>query len=490
MAGDGTDGRAHLVDRAFAVAVVAAGVLLVVAGAGGWFMFDDWMLLGSRRDVLADDGVAAYLFRSHNDHLMAVAIAVQHRMVALFGLATYLPTMVVIAAAHVGIAVVVRRILVRLGVRRPLASASAVLLLFWGPAAGSLLWGLDAWFPLAVGMWLTHLLLVWHDGAPNRRDVLGVGLGTLAIASHSVAVVGAPVLVAMLAASRRWKAALIAAIPLVPYMLWFATYRQQPAVYLHVAGELDPPVFRTESLGRQLEFARVMWSGPLHALLPRLAGLVVLLVAVAVVWWRDARRDDERRPVLGALLLFAVLFAASTAHARASGGLDYAETWRYVAVMTLLLLPFCALALQRAADVVRDGLGRWLGAAVLVVVVLVVGVANARSFLDERREIRTYMDAAHHEIEVLAAQPDLDELPGRARVGLGFWDLSVRHVRRLVEQGLLPTDAKLDPLSLRLQRERIVEESGISTTTTSTSTTTTTTTTTLVTTTVPAVVPP
>jgi hypothetical protein len=447
------------VDRWFAGALMVAAGYLVVAGSAGWFVFDDWLLLGSRRDTLEQDGVVAYFLRSHNDHLMAGVIAWHHLTVKLFGLGSYLPSMISIAAAHVAIAVLLRLLLLRLGVRRALASAAAVLMMLWGAAAGAMFWGLEASFAVVIGLWLGQLLLVWHDGPADRRDVLGAVVGLVAVASHSVAVPGLVVIVVMQLAGRRWRGAMLAMVPFVPYGLWFITYRQQPSVYARLPGEVDFG-YLAAPWRDQVEFFRAMFSATFGGLLPEALALAVLIAAVVLVMWRDARRGDPRRPVLFGVLAYAVLFAAATARTRALFGVQFAASYRYVYVMTILLLPFLVLALQHLGDEVgrrwRPGWGR----AVISLPLVVLAVLNVRMMEDGRQVLRLYMDAAKGQILALAAQPDLDVLPGSVRVDAATFDLNVNHVRRLVHVGWLPTDTPIPAEILAEQRVRLFGPTG------------------------------
>lgn len=421
----------------FAAALGVAAVVLTLLGSAGAPAFDDWMFLGSRRAVLRGDGVLDYLLRSHNDHLMAGPVLWHHAMASVFGIGSYLPWMASIAAVHVGVACALRQLLVRLGVRPPLALALPLLLLCWGPATGPLLWGLDAVFALSVGLWLVVLLLVRRRDLPRTRAYLAAGVGAVAVTVHTTAVLGLVAIACVLLWQRRWWWAAVVASPLLPYGLWWATYGQRDPVYLPLPGGSADPGRSRAPLADQLEFAGNMWAATLDGVLPRPAGLVLLGAVVATAWAVAGRRGDPRRVLLGALSLFGLLFAATTARVRGGWGVRFAAEDRYVYVLALLTLPFVAVTLQHLWQLVArrwdDGLGR----AVVLSLVGALAVGNATSFLDERAALHRAMHVMDDRVRAVAASPDLADRPGDERVFTFLWDLTVADVRHLVADGLL-----------------------------------------------------
>ncbi len=420
--------------------MVGAGIALVALGADGAMAFDDWLFLGSRRDVLREDGLVDYLLRSHNDHLMAGPVAWHHTVAAVFGITDYLPWIVCVAALHVSLAFVVRQLLHRLGVRPTLAAVLALLLMFWGPATGALLWGLDAVFAVSAGLFLVQLLLVRREDIRWQRAALAAGVGLVAITVHTTAVVGILAVVAMLVLGRRWRHAVVVASPLLVYGAWYLTYRQRDPVYLAVPGAAGDPATIPASIPTQLEFGVHLLASPFGALLPTAVSLAALVVAIGVAWRVAGRRDDHRRPLLIALTLFLVMFTAATAHSRAGGGTRYAAEDRFVAALTLTALPFLALALQQLGDVLARRSERQVGAAWVAGLVGVLAVANGAAFREDRHDLHRAMHFMEDEVLAVAGAPDLDQRSGTERVFPFLWDLTVDHVRHLVDDGLLPND--------------------------------------------------
>lgn len=442
-------------DVSFAVAVAAAAALIAALSSRGWYTFDDWMLLGSRLDVYDDDGLAAFLFRSHNDHLMTGVIVWQHATVKVFGLGSYVPSALMIAGAHAAIAVVIRLFLLRVGVRRPAASVWAVSLMLWGPAFGCMVWGLEASFSVVTALVLVHLLLVDHDGLAGRRDVLGAVVGLVALASHSLAVPGLLAVGALLAYRRRWKALLLAGSPFAPYALWWVTYRPQGAVFAWLPGEVDYGGLRMP-LHVQLDFFRVLWSTPLSSALPAWPSLVVATVVIVVVLGWLVPRGERRWELLAALLLFGLLFAGATARSRSLLGPQFAASFRYVYVITVVVLPFFALAAQALGDRVAGGRSPRRATAVSVALALTVGAFNAADVRESADFVRGFMDASRREINRVAHLDDLGSLPGESRVDAATFDLNVDHVRRLVRMGLLPVDPRPGDAELDQTRHRLL----------------------------------
>lgn len=445
------------VDLAFAVAVLGASALILAVSARGWFTFDDWMLLGSRLDVYDDDGAAAFLFRSHNDHLMTGVILWQHATVKLFGLGSYVPSAVMIAGAHAAIAVVVRLFLLRVGVDRPAASVWAVALMVWGPAFGCMVWGLEASFSVVTALVLAHLLLVDQDGAVGRRDVAGAAVALVALASHSVAVPGLLAVGCLLAYRRRWRALLVAWSPFVPYTMWWVTYRPRGAVYAWLPGEVDYSGVRTP-LDVQLDFFRVLWSTPLSAALPAWPSLVIIVAAAGAVLGWLVPRGDRRWELLVALMLFGLLFAGATARSRSLLGPQFAASFRYVYVVTVVVLPFLALAAQGLGEHVARRRSRRWSAAVSVGLAVTVGALSATDVRGSADFVRGFMDASRREVNRVAHLDDLERLPSELRVDAATFDLNIDHVRRLVRMGLLPVDPRPSDDELRATRDRLLRQ--------------------------------
>jgi hypothetical protein len=418
------------IDRCFAVLVVGLGLIIFAMGRNGWFMYDDWQWLGSRRDLLTDGGLAPFLLEPHNGHLMAGPLLWHLGVTSAFGLESYAPSMVTIAAANVAVVVVVRQVLLFVGVRRVPASCTAPLLLVWAPAAGCLFWGPETVFAVVVAMFLGHLLLVSHDGPADWRDRSGSALGLASVLSHTLGVIGLVSIVAMLGFRRRTRAAFVAALPLIVYATWYVVYG-------------DQSVSEVPSWTRQLSTFSSMWSTAVRDLAPSTIGLaLVVSCVVGVLWWDAASHRHLRRSVLLTLLGAAALFALAVARSRQFGQLDISSSDRYVYVMLVLLMPFLVLALQGVTDALRSHQGPAVSTIVAVALLSAVWLTNITRLSSERNDLQVSMGIARADVDRVLTGPGVDQLPTTTPVADGFLsptvDLTVGHVRRLQDDGLLP----------------------------------------------------
>jgi hypothetical protein len=151
--------------------------------------------------------------------------------------------------------------------------------------------------------------------------------------------------------------------------LFFAGYDWQPTILselpdLTAASAVGFPFSRVLALG-----AEGWWS--------RLAAMAIVAVLVGALVFNVAKsigagRDDDAHRVAAALLLFSLLFAASTALERSS---NYLSRYATLAVPGLLGLYFTCRTLRAGV--------RWRGAGIAVLVLLAILVLRPRP--DDRR---------------------------------------------------------------------------------------------------------
>ncbi|MFN8629656.1 MAG: hypothetical protein U0838_04840 [Chloroflexota bacterium] len=197
-------------------ALAAAAVLFwQVVGAGLTFFADDWMLLADRS--LAIDS----LFRSHNEHLSAIPIAIFVILRDSVGLGPHWLWLLVLHLAHVAAAAGVL-VLAGRRVRPPVALAAAAALLFLGTAGEELLWMVmvSVVISTAAGVWALVIL--------DARRPRGVWPGVLAAALVAVGLLASSFGIAMAvsagisALSRRNRAAVLALVPVgALYVGWY-----------------------------------------------------------------------------------------------------------------------------------------------------------------------------------------------------------------------------------------------------------------------------
>src|ERR1035441_1098906 len=125
--------------------------------------------------------------------------------------------------AHVALALVLFRIMRRLGVDAWIATAAAIVFLFLGAGAENLTWAFQMAWILTLLFGLAGLLLIDHDGAGIARDLAYWPVAVLALMCSGIAVplVAVAGLIALL--KRGWVAALrVVSVPAVVYVVWFA----------------------------------------------------------------------------------------------------------------------------------------------------------------------------------------------------------------------------------------------------------------------------
>ncbi|HEX8204759.1 MAG TPA: hypothetical protein VF587_01745 [Solirubrobacteraceae bacterium] len=366
-----------------ALAVVMAGcfALLMWAGRGTTFFYDDWVY------VLERSGWhTRALFAPHVDHLQVVSVFIYKVMFETVGLHEYWPYRAVLAVTNVGTGV----LLFVYGRRRigPWPSiALAVCLVAMAPSWYNLLFAFQINYVGACAAGLGALLLFDREPLTRRSDAFASFLLCVSIGSSSV---GFAFLIAAIVevllrrdrVARLW----VVAVPIVLYGLWRLKYGTSTGAK---ASNLDAvPGWILDGLddsaaaivGTSVEF-----------------GVVVAALLVALVI-REVSDRARTTPRLIALIVAPLALWALTALGRADQGLQADEN-RYLYVTGLLL----ALLGMEAAR--RYALGR--RAVVAITVLLAFGaVTNAvgvegggdtfRGFSGGGKDAATALDLAGH----------------------------------------------------------------------------------------------
>lgn len=194
----------------------ALPLLAFVLGDHYWFFADDWFFLTERELDSADD-----LLRPHNGHWSTVPVIVFRLLYGVFGVRTYLPYQLVVITMHLTVAVLVRVVMRRAGVRPWLATAAAATLVLLGPSGENSVWAFQTGFTGGVAFGLAQNLLADHDDRVGRRDVLALAAGALALMSSGT---GVPIVLATaltLLLRRGTRIALLHTAPLgILYVAW------------------------------------------------------------------------------------------------------------------------------------------------------------------------------------------------------------------------------------------------------------------------------
>jgi hypothetical protein len=268
---------------------VAAGavVLLMYAGRGRTFFFDEWDWVQHRAA-----GGPGTLLRPHNGHLMPLPVALYRIQFELVGLTYAWPVRLVTAVGHVAAAGVLFR-LARARVGGTGAAVAAAVFLGLGAAWQTLLWGIQLSVTVAVlgglGAWLAL------DQDRPGADVAACAALAIATASFSVGPMFAVAVAVELAIGRRWHSWWVPAVPLALFALAYVGYGDSGLTAAGVRGAAWWGLRAAAAAAGGLAVLGPAWGWALLGVLavgigvavaqgrgtPRLAGL---LVACALFW--------------------------------------------------------------------------------------------------------------------------------------------------------------------------------------------------------------
>ena len=347
---DRVRGREALIS--FIAIEVCAFPLLIFFGRHTWFTQDDWDFLSARTA-----GDLGDWFRGHFNHLVTLPILVYRVFWVIFGVHTYVPYLVLIILAHLGVAALVRVFLRRAGVRPWLATVLAGSYVLFGAGGENILVAFQITFGGSLFFGLMQLVLADHDGAFDRRDWFGLLAGFAGLLCSGVAI-AMTIVVGLAVLLRRgrsgWRIALFHTAPIgFAYIVWA------------VAAPTGQIVQNLKSHS-PVQITKFVWVGLEAAFggLGQLPGIgIALFVVLGVGLVIAFRNRSKTRPLFAqgraasiALVVGAVLFLFMTATARAGqgGGLvllkttgpDRARESRYIYLMAAMLLPAIGLAAE------------------------------------------------------------------------------------------------------------------------------------------------
>ncbi|HVD86659.1 MAG TPA: hypothetical protein VNB59_04550 [Solirubrobacterales bacterium] len=367
--------RRHAPESLLGLVLAAAAALLLALNSGFTFFQDTWAFLLDRQDFSA-----RAFFEPHNEHIVVIPVAIEKVLIAVFGMTSAWPEMIVLTLLLLGTAallfVYVRR---RLGPWPALLAATVVL--FLGPAWQVLLWPFEI---SLVGSTLTGLaMLLALDREDRRGDIRACLLLTLSIGFSSLGVAfaaGALVDVLLQRRRRGLGRLYVAAIPLAFYALWYLTYGHDAKSAFSFAHVLQSPVFLVEglsaSLGALTGLTALANTGEGRPYL----GFAVLLVLVALFAYAQRRRpgiSPRFWPVAGAATTFWLLAAFNKTAGRE------APASRYVHVGAIFVL-LMAADLLKGARIATKGLLAAAAVAVFAVAVNIGPLSAGADWLDEQ----------------------------------------------------------------------------------------------------------
>ena len=154
----------------FGAVEVASIPLLLFWGRHWWFWADDWDFLASRTGGNIKD-----LFRSHYQHWTTLPVVAYRLLWLVFGLRSYVPYQLLVIAAHLTAAALLRVVMRRAGVRAWPATLVAAVFVFFGAGAENILIAFQITF---VGSLVS--LFVFRE-LPNLSELAGAALMIIGI---------------------------------------------------------------------------------------------------------------------------------------------------------------------------------------------------------------------------------------------------------------------------------------------------------------------
>ena len=321
------------------LAAVVAAVVILRAGRGTNFFFDEWEWITRRRDASLDD-----FLRPHHGHFSAIPVAVYKVLFEVFRIRSYLPYRVVVLASHLTCCMLLF-VYLRRRVADWYAVSATVVLLFLGYAWQDLLWAFQIGFLMAAAAGLAALLLL------DRKDRVGdVGAAIALVVSLACAGIGlmflGGVLIELLWSRADWRRLWIALVPLALYGFWYVGYGSSD-------GRIDnlgnAPGFVGDAAGSS---AGGLLGVPLTPGKILAIGLTVIVVIAVVRTWPISGR-------FAATIAMPLAFWGLLAYTRADGYGTGAES-RYIYIGGLFSCcsaPSCCAECRRPAGHRRGSWG-------------------------------------------------------------------------------------------------------------------------------------
>lgn len=311
-------------------ALVVSLVLILWIGRDQWFFGDDWAILAPHLD---GDPMLP-----HVGHWNLIPALLFPHVRDLFGLGSYVPFLALALVAHLAVAHLIWRLLLRTGAVPWIATGLSVLVMVLGGGAENILWAFQFGFMGAIALGLLVVLMLDRE----RLNVPVVILAALVAPMFSGTALPVLAAAAVVGVVRHGvlKTLLLLLPAAVAYISWFVFVPRESAL---------PPsgIHGMADFGFALAYAAAIYGGGLGRILPIFWLGVVPALGVAVWVVRTIRRGLATAATPAYALVFgSLVFAALTTYSRMSYGITGAAAQRYAYVTVVLLLPAGGLALS------------------------------------------------------------------------------------------------------------------------------------------------
>ena len=339
-------------------AVGISGILLLYWGSKLTFFLDDWEFLIYRRGFTAD-----VILNPHGENIVAGPMLVYKLLLAVFGMDSSMPWVVVLIGSFLTTGVLLF-VYLRRRVGQIAALAGTAIFLFLGPAWEDLLWPFQINYVVAMAAGM-GALVAW-DRDDRRGEVIACALLVVATLFSSL---GLPFLacflVLILVREDRWSRIWVIVVPAVLFATWWLGWGHTAETGFTLANVAKSPIYVMNGLAASLAAVfglatptsenlagGLEWGRPLLAV-----GIVLALFRIYKVgvsrqfwgvlalglsfWMLDAfYAEAGRSPVSSRYALLGALFVLLLA-AELLRGLTLA---RRPAICTLALIWVAALA--------------------------------------------------------------------------------------------------------------------------------------------------
>ena len=127
-----------------------AAAVFVRVGRRQWFIRDDWAFIFTRERVHQTSGLAAMLFTAQDGHWMTGPILIFRGIHAIFGTGSYWPYLIPTIACHLGIVVMIRQLMLRVGVAQWTATILAGMLSVFGSGWENIVFAVQLTYNLSL----------------------------------------------------------------------------------------------------------------------------------------------------------------------------------------------------------------------------------------------------------------------------------------------------------------------------------------------------
>lgn len=421
----GTDDGAQW---AFRVALAVSALVFFVVGRRQWFIRDDWAFLISRNVLRDQFGNDEWLLTAQDGHWMTPPILVYRGIQNLVGIDSYWPYLLPTLALHVGIVFAVRELCRRIGMSPWTTTIVCSMLLVFGGGWENIVFAIQITYNLSLAAFLVQVLLVDHDGPPDRRDAFGAVVGVIGVASSGFGpffIVGLTVLLGL---RRRWKALVIAVAPqALAYVWWYVTWQSDLIADRTPGPRSQVPAFLAR--GVEATFASLLG-------LPTLAGAGIVAALAITVWRGGGWRTQTTLVTMWVTV--AVMFLGVGLQ-RIGFGVSSAGASRYQYMTAMMLAPAVGLAVDQIRRWSAPGLSAVRGILV-VAVVLNAGWLQGlgTEWADRARNGRTTFELVAGSPLTATADPSRAPDPYSP-------DVTVRWLPWLVEHGAITPRTPVTP---------------------------------------------